>query len=208
MKNINNKIIISYPSIHNKYEIGNNLNGLTFYGKTKARLNLYIGKNTTFHNCEIVVYKQTTYGKDDDKVVFGDNCILHNLHIEFHDGNLIIGNDCRLFSGYLVIEEGKSIKIGKRCLFAREIEIRTSDSHTVLNLEGKRINPAQDVLIGDHVWIGKYAKILKGGAINHDSILGYYSLLTKYFYESNVILAGQPAKIVKRDINWNINLIK
>jgi len=33
------------------------------------------------------------------------------------------------------------------------------------------------------------------------------SVVTKPFEESNIILAGNPAKIVKRNINWDRRLI-
>ena len=39
--------------------------------------------------------------------------------------------------------------------------------------------------------------------IADNSIVGWGSIVTKEFNEPNVIIAGIPAKIVKRGINWD-----
>ncbi len=44
--------------------------------------------------------------------------------------------------------------------------------------------------------------ILKGATIFDNSIVAFGSIVTKSFTETNVIIAGIPAKIVKTNINW------
>ena len=51
-------------------------------------------------------------------------------------------------------------------------------------------------------------KIGKNTKISDDSIIGWGSIVTKKFEEPNVVLAGNPAKIVKRGINWNFRDIR
>lgn len=46
-------------------------------------------------------------------------------------------------------------------------------------------------------------KIGKNTKIPDNSIVGWGSIVTKVFNEPNIILAGIPAKIVKRGINWD-----
>ena len=65
------------------------------------------------------------------------------------------------------------------------------------------INFAKSIEIGKHVWIGKDSKIGKNVKIADNSIVGWGSIVTKEFNEPNVIIAGIPAKIVKRGINWD-----
>lgn len=43
----------------------------------------------------------------------------------------------------------------------------------------------------------------KNTKIPDDSIVGWGSIVTKVFHEPNIILAGIPAKIIKRGINWD-----
>ena len=99
-------------------------------------------------------------------------------------------------------EDGNSIVIGKNCMFSSNINIRTGDSHSILDAEGNRINHGQSVAIGDHVWIGEGAKIMKGVQIQKDTIVASGAIVTHSF-PSNVILAGNPAKCIKEGVNWN-----
>ena len=82
-------------------------------------------------------------------------------------------------------------------------QIRLGDSHSILDSDGKRINKAKDIAIGDHVWIGQQVIVLKGSTVGADSIVGTGSLLTGKTYDSNSIIAGIPAKIVKQHVSWD-----
>lgn len=97
----------------------------------------------------------------------------------------------------------KEISIGKDVLFGWNVNIRDSDGHNIYDANTKEvINMDQEVVIEDHVWIASMATVMKGATISRDSIVGYGSIVTKKFAEGKCILAGVPAKIVKRDIEW------
>ena len=104
--------------------------------------------------------------------------------------------------------EGKTIQIGEGCLFSNNIVIRNGDSHSVLSLEGKRINPAQDVVIGKHVRIGQNVTILKEATIGEDSVIATGTIVTGKKFEGKAVLGGTPARIVKQNINWDSNIIQ
>ncbi len=57
------------------------------------------------------------------------------------------------------------------------------------------------MIIGNHVWIGENALILKGVKIGDNSIVGAGSVVTKDV-PNNSIVAGNPARIIKNNINW------
>ena len=108
-------------------------------------------------------------------------------------------------NGQLRIEftENTKVHIGKDCVFSYDIIIRTGDGHQIQSLKTKKvINENKDVTIGNHVWVACRATILKGSVIPDNSIVGACSLVNKEFHEQNVILAGVPADIKKRDIQW------
>ena len=88
-------------------------------------------------------------------------------------------------------------------MFSDTITFRTGDSHSILDSDGKRINKAKDIAIGDHVWIGQQVIVLKGSTVGADSIVGTGSLLTGKTYDSNSVIAGSPAKIVKQHVSWD-----
>jgi acetyltransferase-like isoleucine patch superfamily enzyme len=181
---------------------------------------------------QVIIYgilfkcKISIAGKN-NKVFIDDHCIIK--HTSFHingDNNIIyIGPYCMIINGdfcteddgnailigehtsicgrtHLACIEGKTISIGKECLFSSDIMIRTGDSHSILDMNGKRINPSENVTLADHIWVCNRAIILKGALINHDSIVATSAVVTKVFEEPNAILAGVPAKIVQHKIQW------
>ena len=103
---------------------------------------------------------------------------------------------------HLACTEGKTIRIGNDCLLSSEIVFRTGDSHSIVDLNGHRINSADDIEIGNHVWIGHRALIQKGVNISNNTVIATGAIVTKSFEETNIILAGVPAKIVKHSIDW------
>ena len=131
-----------------------------------------------------------------------------DLFIEDDGGSITIGSRTKfLGKTHLAVIEGTSITIGEDCLFSSDIQFRTGDSHSVLDLEGRRINASEDIVIGDHVWVGTKAFCTKGAKVAPHSIIGACALVTKAFEEPNCTLAGVPAKIVKRGVDWSIRRI-
>jgi len=61
---------------------------------------------------------------------------------------------------------------------------------------------AKNVTIGNHVWVGAHASILKGSVIPNNCVIATRSVITKVFNESHAVIAGIPAKIVKHNIDW------
>lgn len=123
-----------------------------------------------------------------------------------------VANNCRVDIGNHVVingvtlylqEDDSYVSIGDDSQLSWGIDIWCTDAHTITNLEGEPINFAKHIEIGNHVWIGKDVKIGKNVKILNNSIVGWGSIVTKEFYESNVIIAGTPAEIVKRNINWD-----
>lgn len=65
---------------------------------------------------------------------------------------------------YLTCAEGTRVFIGEDCMFATNNQIRTDDAHGIYDVHtGKRVNPARNIHIGKHVWLGFNATILGGG---------------------------------------------
>ena len=81
------------------------------------------------------------------------------------------------------------------------------DYHTILDKNGKIINHPRPIVIKDHVWICNGVKICKGVTIAENNIIGMGSVVTKSFSETNCVIAGNPAQIVKRNINWDVDNI-
>ena len=168
-------------------------------------------KNNGKNNCLILeegcrIYdSQIQFFGENNTVKIEHDCVLRNVDIWISDGGIIeVGHNTH-FSGktHIACIEGKKVHIGERCLFSDTITFRTGDSHSILDSDGKRINKAKDIAIGDHVWIGQQVIVLKGSTVGADSIVGTGSLLTGKTYDSNSIIVGIPAKIVKQHVSWD-----
>lgn len=119
-----------------------------------------------------------------------------------------IGAETTVEGAYLLIDEAASIDIGADCMLSTDILIRTGDKHSIIEVaSGARINPSRDVKIADRVWIGRDVQILKGTVLHPETVVGACSLVSKAFGEGYCVVAGVPAKIVKRGIRWDRKLI-
>lgn len=103
-------------------------------------------------------------------------------------------------------ESNLSVKIGKDCMFSYGITIRPNDGHSIYDNNTNIILNKPDinsVVIGNHVWVGLNSTILKNTKISDNSIVGAGTIVNKKFEDENVIIAGVPAKIIKKNVNWN-----
>lgn len=154
---------------------------------------------TRLENCKFLIWG------NNNSINIESGCKLVNVsfYIEDSNGSITIGSNT-IITGctHLAVIEGKSIKIGDRCLFSQNITLRTGDSHSVLDNKGERINPSKDIVIGDHVWIGNSVTILKGAKINDNSVIATGSLLTGKEFPSNCIVGGIGGKVLKSEIDW------
>lgn len=104
--------------------------------------------------------------------------------------------------------EGKRIYIGDNCLISNGVEFHTTDYHSILDSNNNRTNIASDITIMDNVWIGLRCIILKGTLIADNNIVAAGSIVTSSFQETNCIIAGSPAKIIKKGYSWTIEKIQ
>lgn len=137
------------------------------------------------------------------RIGFNCNLLDTEIHIEDCTGEITIGKGTSICGRtHLACIEGKRIVIGNDCLFSSDVTIRTGDSHSILDEQGHRINPSLDVVIGNHVWVGNHTILLKGTTVSDNSIVATGAVVTKQFQQGAVVVGGNPAKILKENINW------
>jgi acetyltransferase-like isoleucine patch superfamily enzyme len=143
------------------------------------------------------------------QIVIGHGCRLGAITIyALRNGRIEIGNQCG-FNGRirLLSHEPSSLLIGNGCLFAGDIDVMTSDMHSIIELDsGLRINPARDIMIGNRVWVGQRAMLLKGARIGDGSIIAAGSIVAGEI-PPNSIAAGVPAKVIRSGVTWRQELI-
>lgn len=103
---------------------------------------------------------------------------------------------------HLAVIEGTKMIIGEDCMFSSGVELRTGDSHSIVDSDGKRVNASRDIVLGEHIWAGTRSLILKGTRIGSDCVIGAGSIVTGSFEEEGCAIAGNPAGVVRRQISW------
>ena len=180
-------------------------NSIAAKGRLTATIRLYGSQNyvelpkTSSFTGHITIYGQG------NRIVIGENCRLYGeFMVKGHNQTVTVGEGTTFESVYLLCMERCDISIGRWCMFSRNIEVRTSDAHGLIRKrDGRRLNRAASVTVGDHVWVGVGSILNKGTVIPADCIVGAKSFVNKAFTESSVVLAGTPATIVKRGVTWN-----
>jgi len=62
-----------------------------------------------------------------------------------------------------------------------------------------------DIIIGEGCYIGSGVKFTPGTKLAPKTLCAIGSVVTKKFNESNILIAGVPAKKIKENINWRKN---
>ncbi|MDQ6437010.1 acyltransferase [Mesorhizobium sp. LHD-90] len=166
---------------------------------TNGTGNLFrIGKDSRFKGT-------VEFAGDNNRVLIGVDCSFQGkIFVSGNDQSVVIGDNSGAKGLYILCAENCDVRIGKRCMFSREIEIRTTDAHSVVDRRtGKRTNTPASIQIGDHVWVGLRAIITKGATVPSDSVVAAMSFVNGQFEEEGVILAGAPARVIKKGITWN-----
>lgn len=161
---------------------------------------IIIGDNCSLADCRFLMK-----GKN-NKVKIGNHCALKGVSFWMSgDNNEIVVGDYTTIgqNTEFATLEGTCILIGKDCMFSHDIQVRTSDSHSVLDHDGNRTNPAKNIHIGNHVWIGLDVLLLKGSEVKDNSVVAARSMVTKPFINEGCLIGGAPAKEIKSEINWS-----
>lgn len=116
-----------------------------------------------------------------------------------------IGKD-NYFNGIMnvILSERQNLIMGGGGVFSFDIWIRTADPHILYEIESsKRINLSRSVLIGDHVWLGQGALILKGSRVGSGSVIAAAAVLAGKDVPSNSVFAGNPAEMIRDGVFFN-----
>ena len=115
-----------------------------------------------------------------EKIVIGKNCKLNSQVILNGRSGITIGDDVTISPGAKILSTGYDLD--------------------VFFNSGERIHKEDvPIYIGNHCWIGAGAIILPGVQITGEYVvIGAGSVVTKNIPENRVVIAGNPARIIKR----------
>jgi len=170
--------------------------------------------NATIHSSVMILpnAEVSNLSQQPNFITIGKNSVIRGeLLIHPHSGKISLGESCYVGDGAR-IWSSESVCIGNRVLISHNVNIHDTDSHSIdANLRSQHFyaimttgHPKENIFdikaspiaIDDDVWIGFNSTILKGVKIGKGSIIAACSVVTKDV-PPNVIVAGNPAKIVK-----------
>ena len=121
----------------------------------------------------------------------------HGTKIRCHEGlvdigaKTVMGQEC-------TISAFQHVKIGRECVIADRVMFIDFD-HGVVEVERPiRLQGIykRDVNVGNNVWIGYGACILRGVTVGDNAIIGTNSVVTKDV-PANAVVAGLPARLIR-----------
>ena len=119
-------------------------------------------------------------------------------------GVISFGNNFRNSGGLTICCE-KQVCFKENVLVGWNTTIMDSDYHNLINIGTNQVYPKTlPVYIGKDTWIAIEAVILKGTHIPDGSIVGAGSVVHGRFKVSNILIAGNPAKVIKYGVKRHV----
>lgn len=117
--------------------------------------------------------------------------------------NIEIGNN--FYANFnLVILDGAKVKIGDNVFVGPNVAVYTTGHPIHSHLRDQNYEWAQEINIGNSVWIGGNVVINPGVKIGSNAVIGSGSVITKDIPE-NVFAAGNPCKVIRQITNEDKN---
>lgn len=154
------------------------------------------GKNPRFRN------RGFLFPGRNAEIHVGDNVLLERgVRLSLGDNaKMYIGDNTYLGDGTSVLAV-QEVRIGTGCAVSWHVVIMDTSSHPV-GQEGEEIKTKiAPVIIGDHVWIGSRAVILKGVKVGAGAIIANNAVVTKDV-PPKCMVAGNPARVIKENVAW------
>jgi acetyltransferase-like isoleucine patch superfamily enzyme len=132
-------------------------------------------------------------------VINGVVSLQRGVRIVVDQGTLEIGPGTNI-NGFAKILVNSSVTIGAGCTLAWDAQILDSDFHAVIANGSERPSVAP-IVIGDKVWVGTRALILKGVTIGDGAVVAAGAVVTKDV-PARSIVAGTPARVIGQVEDW------
>jgi acetyltransferase-like isoleucine patch superfamily enzyme len=132
------------------------------------------------------------------RLVLGDHVTIYggvNFYLDGEGAEVSVGSETYL-NRRVEITCKRRVTIGKKCAISWDVLITDTDYH--------RIDGGEDtapVTIGDHVWIGARAAVLKGVTIGDGAVVAAGALVTRDV-PAGALVGGVPATVLREGVTW------
>ena len=121
----------------------------------------------------------------------------HGCKIRCHEGSVeigaktVLGQECTI-SAYRRVRLGQQCVVADRAMFI-DFDHNVADVETPIRKQGIYM---RDVVVGNNVWVGYNAQILRGVTVGDNAIIGANSVVTRDI-PANAVAAGSPARVIR-----------
>ena len=135
-------------------------------------------------------------GEDASCHIMGDLRIFSGSQFDVNEGaSFACGSG--YFNCHCRVACFKQISVGNNVIISEDVVIRDSDNHV---LDGDK--PMSDpIVIGNGVWIGMRAIILKGVNIGDGAVVAAGAVVT-HEVPARSLVAGVPARVIRENVSW------
>ena len=184
-----------------------------------GRRNLWVGSRTVVDGAERIAIRGAlrvglgSFGitsSDDTSVirvrpgaafdVDGVVSLQRGVRVVVDSGRLRIGHGTNVNGLGTRILVAESVTIGEGCTFSWDVQVLDNDFHAMV-VDGVEQPSSAPVVIGDRVWVGTRAVVLKGVTIGDGAVVAAGAVVTKDV-PAGAVVAGVPAKVVGRADSW------
>lgn len=202
--------------------------------KGYSKLYIYISKTVSYlpsNNLRIWCYRNFFNFKIGKNVIIKRSLLLAKKvkiqsNVTILSGNVIICNSLSIGNGSSILESNRIVgpcnfTMGKKSRVIRNHYIdlsknvqlgnntwlagKNSEIWTHGSLHTKTKSKNLEVNLGSNNYIGSSCLIAPGVKLGDINLIGLGSVLTKDFLESHQVILGNPARVIKKDIDWRIN---
>jgi len=178
--------VLVYPRVHLGTESGSRIDGSGL---------LHVGRR--WNHCSFLP-SQLNLFRDARVEVNGDFSLYTSFSVYVNPGARL-----RLGGGYancsLTLSYFEQVSISSGAAIAENVTIRDSDDHV---LSAARQPVTVPVVIGEHVWIGMNATVLKGVTIGDGTVIAARAVVTRDVPPA-ALAAGVPARVIRQNVEWH-----
>lgn len=117
-------------------------------------------------------------------------------------GHLSLGDNFWA-SGRSLISCTHRIEFGADNLLSWDVTVIDHDFHPVSDTRtGEVLNEPKPVSVGEHVWVGARATILRGSVVGDGTVVASNSVLNRAYEGENQVIGGNPGRVLRKNISW------
>ena len=150
--------------------------------------------------CQRTRKTEITLADNAQLTLHGDVILYEGVGVRVTEGAKLSIGDHTYINRTASIDCTLEITIGGDCAISDNVQILDSDFHPITE-NGKMSTISKPVHIGNHVWIGRSAIILKGVTVGDGAIVGGGSIVTQDI-PAKCLAVGNPARVIKENVEW------